>query len=221
MNPKKEFVKEIMSVLRLDQNIYTVGAIEEIIERIDTKDYTIFIAYLGERDSDFERPIQTIAKATEDFYEKKNKPKRLEISNDADNIVKVVIGANGILIDKKRREYLKKENKERFSTLEEQDKISSASNIEMVEFILRVKSIGHVDIKSIIPIIKSVGGLETLVSIFTEGKIDLNNYIREKLGISKYQQLSICEKIDRGAREDINPKMLGMIDQTIHGIAWG
>ncbi len=75
MNPKKEFVNAIMSVLRLEQNIYTVAALEEIIDRIDTQDYTIFIAYLGERNADYEKPIQTIANAVDEFHKKKVMPK--------------------------------------------------------------------------------------------------------------------------------------------------
>jgi len=74
MNPKKEFVKAIMSVLRLEQNIYTVASIEEIIDRIDVEDYTMFIAYLGEREYDYEKPIQTIAKAVDEYHEKKTSP---------------------------------------------------------------------------------------------------------------------------------------------------
>jgi len=74
MNPKSEFIKAIMSVLRLESNIYTTGAIETIIERIDLSDYQLFIAYLGERKSDFEKPIENIAKGVDEFYAIKLKP---------------------------------------------------------------------------------------------------------------------------------------------------
>jgi|GEM_PF-4969258 len=74
MNPKQEFVKAIMQVLRLEANLYTMGAIESIIERLEVKDYTMFIAFLGERTSDYEKPIQSIAKGVEEFYTIKIEP---------------------------------------------------------------------------------------------------------------------------------------------------
>lgn len=74
MTPKQEFIKAIMQVLRLEMNIYTMGAIEEIIERLDQKDYVMFIAYLGERQSGYEKPIESIAKGVEEFYDMKMDP---------------------------------------------------------------------------------------------------------------------------------------------------
>lgn len=74
MNPKQEFVKAIMQVLRLEFNLYTMGAIESIIERLEVKDYTMFIAFLGERASDYEKPINSIAKGVEEFYTIKIEP---------------------------------------------------------------------------------------------------------------------------------------------------
>lgn len=74
MNPRSEFVKAIIQVLRLEANIYTMGAVEEIIERIKQDDYAMFIAYLGEREGNYEKPIQTIAKGVDEFYEMKVAP---------------------------------------------------------------------------------------------------------------------------------------------------
>ena len=91
MNPKKEFVNAIMSVLRLDQNIYTVASIEEIITRLDIKDYTKFIAYLGERSSDYEKPMQSIAKGVNEFY----KLKLLPHKNKAERMIGAIDRANG------------------------------------------------------------------------------------------------------------------------------
>jgi len=76
MNPKAEFLKAIMSVLRLESNIYTTGAIETLIERLEVSDYQMFIAYLGERKSDYEKPIENIAKGIEEFYQIKLEPHR-------------------------------------------------------------------------------------------------------------------------------------------------
>ncbi len=78
MNPRAEFVKAIMSVLRLESNIYTTGAIETIIDRLEIKDYQLFIAYLGERKADYEKPIESIAKGVEEFYQRKLNPHRDE-----------------------------------------------------------------------------------------------------------------------------------------------
>lgn len=79
MNPKQEFIKSIMSVLRLEQNIYTMGAIETIIERLKVSDYALFVAYLGERKSDYEKPIESIAKGVDEFYSMKLEPYRSKI----------------------------------------------------------------------------------------------------------------------------------------------
>ena len=96
MNPKKEFVNALMSVLRLDQNIYTVGAIEEVIDRVDIKDYTMFVAYIGERESNFEKPIQSIAKAVDEFHRKKIIPTSLALFKEYQNLsggaTKVILG---------------------------------------------------------------------------------------------------------------------------------
>ena len=74
MNAKQEFIKAIMQVLRLEANIYTMGAIEEIIDRLEVSDYTLFIAYLGERESNYEKPIESIAKGVNEFYELRTYP---------------------------------------------------------------------------------------------------------------------------------------------------
>lgn len=78
INPKQEFVKAIMSVLRLEPNIYTTGAIETLIERLRVNDYQMFIAYLGERKADYEKPIENIAKGVDEFYHKKLEPHEAE-----------------------------------------------------------------------------------------------------------------------------------------------
>tara|TARA_R110002096_G_scaffold406478_1_gene604736 strand:- start:80 stop:829 length:750 start_codon:yes stop_codon:yes gene_type:complete len=74
INPTQEFIKSIMSVLRLEQNIYTTGAIEKIIERLKVNDYQMFIAFLGERNADYEKPIENIAKGVDEFYNMKLEP---------------------------------------------------------------------------------------------------------------------------------------------------
>jgi len=222
MNPRKEFVSAIMSVLRLEQNVYVTASIEEIIDRIEISDYTMFIAYLGERNSDFERPIQTIAKATEDFYEKKNKPKRLEISNYADDVCKVINGAYLALIESKKTSYLQKEKKEVFSTMEEHDRVVLVKNVEIEDFIQKVKSINYVNTKEIMPTINKVGGLEKLVEISRGDEIDLRNYIMKELGIARYQQLSISDKIDKSAKDGMSVKMLKQVNKAlVPAVQWG
>lgn len=87
MNPKSEFIKAIMSVLRLEANIYTTASIETIIERLEIEDYQLFIAYLGERKSDYEKPIENIAKGVDEFYEKKIQPLKLSASDKSKEVV--------------------------------------------------------------------------------------------------------------------------------------
>jgi len=86
MNAKQEFIKAIMQVLRLETNIYTMGAIEEIIERLEISDYTLFIAYLGERKADYEKPIESIAKGVDEFYNLKIEPIELTIEQKSKDI---------------------------------------------------------------------------------------------------------------------------------------
>lgn len=98
MNPKQEFVKAIMQVLRLEANLYTIGAIESIIERLEVKDYTMFIAFLGERASDYEKPIQSIAKGVEEFYTMKIEPMERAFDTKAREVSTMVyayVGAIG------------------------------------------------------------------------------------------------------------------------------
>lgn len=98
MNPKQEFVKAIMQVLRLEANLYTMGAIESIIERLEVKDYTMFIAFLGERASDYEKPIQSIAKGVEEFYAIKIEPIERAYDTKAREVSTMVyayVGAQG------------------------------------------------------------------------------------------------------------------------------
>jgi len=98
MNPKQEFIKAIMQVLRLEANIYTMGAIEEIIDRLETPDYTLFIAYLGERESNYEKPIESIAKGVNEYYELKLAPLReasLRKSNDIAQCIYLFVSKSG------------------------------------------------------------------------------------------------------------------------------
>ena len=88
MNLKKEFVKAVMSVLRLDDNIYVIASIEEIIDRLEVSDYKMFIAYLGERNSDYEKPIQSIANAVEEFHRSRIEPTVLALTSKWETISK-------------------------------------------------------------------------------------------------------------------------------------
>lgn len=107
MNPRSEFVKAIIQVLRLEANIYTMGAVEEIIERIKQNDYAMFIAYLGEREGNYEKPIQTIAKGVDEFYEMKVAPMKAAVKNKADEITKNLGGIIEYEVHKSKDEYLK------------------------------------------------------------------------------------------------------------------
>lgn len=87
----QEFVKAIMSVLRLESNIYTIGAIEKIVDRLQSSDYPLFIAYLGERKSDYEKPIESIAKGVDEYYELKLKPYKLKSEETARRLAKAIM----------------------------------------------------------------------------------------------------------------------------------
>ena len=100
MNLKSEFVKAIMSVLRLEPNIYTTGAIETIIDRLDVSDYQLFIAFLGERKSDFEKPIENIAKGVDEFYEIKIEPRKESAKTKANETVGFLQAAVRIVAEK-------------------------------------------------------------------------------------------------------------------------
>jgi len=101
MNPKQEFVKAIMQLLRLEANLYTMGAIESIIERLEVKDYTMFIAFLGERASDYEKPIQSIAKGVDEFYAIKIEPMERAYDTKAREVSTMVYAYIGIAGHKK------------------------------------------------------------------------------------------------------------------------
>lgn len=88
MNVKQEFINSIMGVLRLDKNVFTAGAIEHIIERLDIKDYSMFIAYLGERTGEYERPLETLANAVNEYYEIKLEPYKAKAQEMSKKITK-------------------------------------------------------------------------------------------------------------------------------------
>lgn len=72
MNIKTTFISAIMQLLRLESNIFITGAIEEVVDLLEIEDYKLFIAYLGERESKYEKPIQSITKAVKEFIEIKD-----------------------------------------------------------------------------------------------------------------------------------------------------
>lgn len=72
MNIKKEFVNAIISLFRLDKNIFIIGAIEKIIEDVEPSDYVMLLAFLGDRNNEYERPIESINKGIKEFYDTKD-----------------------------------------------------------------------------------------------------------------------------------------------------
>lgn len=180
MNPKAEFIKAITQVLRLDANIYTMGAIEEIIERVDMEDYAMFIAFLGERESDYEKPIQSIAKGVEEFYKMKIKPLQVAAMDKADSICEFVGG------------YLHLTSKDKLRS----EVVSDTENDPTKILSTRLKNTGDGNIlsmsKETFDLVMSIGGLE---EVFTgKGRSELI----EKLMDGKVKP-SIIEKIKNGA----------------------
>jgi len=222
MNPRKEFVNAIMSVLKLDQNVYVTASIEEIIDRIDMRDYTIFIAYLGERSGDFERPIQTIAKAVDEFYEKKNKPTRLMLRLKQNAIVSLVKNLDIALSQEFRQKQIDKNRTEKTSTpifdyirnkKELVKKIKTVKKISTKDVVSHYGTFSSImiDVDEILPQIEQLGGLENLVDVYDEDSHDFEKYISIGLGIDKYCLPSISEKINSQAEEEINSNILNAI----------
>jgi len=214
MNPQKEFVNAIMSVLRLEQNVYVTASIEEITERIEVQDYTMFIAYLGERNSDFERPIQTIAKATDDFYEKKNKPKRFAILEIVEQIVTAFRNSENRAIHKHRT---KKNNAEgiwegRYTVSKKMvaEEMLEIDPTDKPDFHILDKTLPYATLK---PLINKCGGIKALIDIYLEDQHKFKDLLIEKSDVKKYQKLNILEKIDKDAKEDINSNVLGIINE--------
>lgn len=123
MNPKKEFVKAIMALLRLENNVYIVAGIEEVIDKLDQDDYITFIAYLGERDSEYERPIESVTKAVDEYYNIKLEPYKEEAN---------------IIFDKLRGAYYKVDamvtsNIDKYITKEEIEKLKEQAKIDYGE----------------------------------------------------------------------------------------
>ena len=212
MNLQKEFVKAIMSVLRLEQNIYTIAAIEEIIDRVDVSDYTIFIAYLGERNTDFERPIQTIANAVNEFYEKKNKPKRITLLEIIEQTSKSFMNAESRAINKTRKKKHEDDGEWHGKYVVKKEIIAR----EMLDIEPKDKPDFYVDgrtlpFSSIKPLIHKCGGVESLIALYLEDKEQFRQLLLEKSGVKNYQKLSITEKIEDDAKKDISLEVLSLI----------
>lgn len=86
MNNTKLFIEAILGALKLESNIYIMGAVEKLVERLETSDYQTFIAYLGERNAEYEKPIESIAKGVDEFYMMKTRELRSEV-HDKTNIL--------------------------------------------------------------------------------------------------------------------------------------
>ena len=221
MNPRKEFVNAIMSVLRLEQNIYVTASIEEIIDRIDITDYTMFIAYLGERNSDYEKPIQTIAKATEDFYEKKNKPRRLALSETISQITKRFYHA-----EKEAKEKLSVECKDEngegtgkfmVNKTEVETRMRNIRPKEGHDFYIDGSHMAYADTEWLI---ERCGGLDILITLYIEDKHQFDTILEKASGINEYKKLGIISKIEHSAKENIDENVLGIINKKLIPMQW-
>ena len=212
MNPQKEFVKAIMSVLRLEQNIYTISAIEEIIDRIDTKDYTMFIAFIGERDGDYEKPIQTIAKATDEFYEKVNKPKRIASLKIVEETARRFKEANYIAVEKFKKP--REDDPYKFTVNKDDVKKLMIENVlpQGKDFYIDGETEPYSYIKDIV---EKCGGVETLVDLFIDDYKLFSKKIRNVSGYSDYNKPSITDKIDGIAEDGIDKNILGHVRNAL------
>ena len=212
MNPKKEFINAIMSVLRLEQNIYVTASIEEIIDRIDTKDYTIFMAFLGERDGDYEKPIQTIAKATDEFYEKINKPKRIASLKIVEETERRFKEANYLAVEKFKKP--KEEDPYRFTV--NKDDVREL----MIEKVLPQGKDFYIDGETepysyITDIVDRCGGVELLVDLFIDDFKLFSTKVRNESGYNKYNKPSIADKVDGIAEDGIDKNILSHVRSAL------
>lgn len=67
MNPKNEFVKSLINNLKLDSELYTLGAVEKVIDRLEQDDYINFLILLGSRKSDYEIPMAKLINGVDEF----------------------------------------------------------------------------------------------------------------------------------------------------------
>ncbi len=195
MNPKKEFVNAVMSVLRLEQNIYTVATLEEIIDRVDTQDYTMFIAYLGERNADYEKPIQTIANAVDEFHKKKVMPK---IEKLCRAISKEINFVENIKIIEDRKEYEKIDPDKKHLPYYDR---SRQALLAKSEDWFTSKKLTH----------KKTGAETYLdLQILKDNNISIQDIIEDNVGdyreniTRKYYRPSVTDKIETSAQNDAN-----------------
>lgn len=106
---KQQFIKSVMSVLRLEDNIYTVGAIELIIDKLKESDYQHFIAYLGERKGEYEKPIQALTNAVNEYYDLKLSPYKKQAEEKAEMLIDIFYNVDKRLVEK-ANEYSKSED---------------------------------------------------------------------------------------------------------------
>lgn len=72
---KEKFIQAVLMATRLDdKNEYIIGAVEILISRLEAKEYSRFLAYIGERNSDYEKPMENIAKGVQEFIDLKEIP---------------------------------------------------------------------------------------------------------------------------------------------------
>lgn len=177
IDKKQEFIKAIMAILRLEQNIYIMASIEEIITRVDEKDYTMFIAYLGERNSDYEKPIQSVAKGVDEFYEMKVEPIRVASQKRAEKILFITHTIQGSI---NKDETIKKTIEDKHSLTKIQKLNITVSDIELIE------KVTNKDI------------VETLKEEYSSNIYNLvYNYL-----MRPYNKYSIVEKIENDAIDE-------------------
>lgn len=220
MNPKKEFISAIMSVLRLENNIYVTASIEEIVDRVDVPDYTMFIAYLGERDSDFEKPIQSIAKAVDEFHNEKTEPLILATSNKISEQISLLAGFHEYLIEKilgyKKEEAYHKtieenKNREKDNQLYYIDVIDAAEK-KATETILKMDDTRLSEIKQTTTSANGVKIINFDQEILEKWEISLHDIFHKNLNLSTVRVLdivrskllkpSIIDKIKHNAIEE-------------------
>ena len=90
INIKKEFINAIIGLFRLEKNIFIIGAVEKIVEDVEEQDFIMLLAFLGDRKSEYERPIESITSGVKEFYDKKEGGKLRYAETKAIGIVQLL-----------------------------------------------------------------------------------------------------------------------------------
>lgn len=71
MTVREQFNEAISIMFNLADNIFIIATAETILERVRKDEYSELLLYLAERRSDYETPLEKLAKGVDEFYKAK------------------------------------------------------------------------------------------------------------------------------------------------------